>query len=53
MVVAVLPASAGFKRERPYTAANIAQRVQQWAADNGYGSVDGLVAAATACSDGL
>jgi hypothetical protein len=53
MVVAVLPQSALFQRERPYTAANIADRVNAWATARGYGSVQGLASAALECSTGL
>ena len=53
MIVAVLPASAGYKRERPHTAANIRQRVAQWSMERGYGGVDKLAAAASACAADL
>ena len=53
MIVAVLPASAGYKRARPYTSANIRQRVAQWSMERGYGGVDKLAAAASACATGL
>lgn len=53
MIVAVLPGSAGFERQRPYSAANIAARVDAWAKAAGYGSTAGLAGAAEACSAGL
>lgn len=53
MIVAVLPASAGYQRERPYTAANIAGRVAQWSKERGYGGVNELAAAVSACAVGL
>lgn len=53
IVVAVLPSSRTFQRNRPHTAANIAQRVEAWAAANGYGSTKDLSAFAEACARGL
>jgi hypothetical protein len=53
MIVAVLPGSATFKRERPYTAANIARRVAQWSQERGYGGIDKLAEAASGCAAGL
>ncbi|AZO80011.1 MULTISPECIES: hypothetical protein [unclassified Bosea (in: a-proteobacteria)] len=53
MVVAVLPATVAYQRTRPYTAENIAQRVEAWALERGYGSTAGLAAAAQACGRGL
>ncbi len=53
MVVAVLPRTITFERVRPYTAANIAARVDAWAKAEGYGSTTGLAAAAKACAAGL
>ena len=53
MVVAVLLGSRHFERTRPYTRENIAQRVQDWAAAQGYGSVQALADAALQCSAGL
>ena len=53
MVVAVLPSSRTFQRVRPYSAENIAQRVQAWAKAQGYGGVLGLGAAALQCATGL
>ena len=53
MIVAVLPASAGYQRERPYTANNIAARVAQWSKERGYGGVDQLAAAVGACAADL
>jgi hypothetical protein len=53
MVVAVLPFTAEYRRVRPYTAANIAERVEAWAKQNGYGSTAGLARAAKACGQGL
>jgi len=53
MLVAVLPRTAGFHRERPYTAANLAERVAIWSRESGYGSTEALVAAMTECGDQL
>jgi hypothetical protein len=53
IVVAVLPGTAAYHRVRPYTAANIAERVGAWAQENGYGSTAGLAQAAKACGQGL
>lgn len=53
MVVAVLPGTLGYRRERPYTAANIAERVAAWAAEKGYGSTAGLASAVMACRAGI
>jgi hypothetical protein len=53
MVIAVLPKTEMYARKRPYTAANIAGRVESWAVDNGYGSVSGLAEAALECSAAL
>jgi hypothetical protein len=53
MVVAVLPGTVGFQRVRPYTAANIADRVEAWASAHGYGSTADLARAAQACGGGL
>ena len=49
MVVAVLPGSTLYQRVLPYSRDNIAQRVQAWAVEHGYGSVEGLAAAAQDC----
>jgi len=53
MVVAVLPQSAAFRRERPYNAENLARRLDAWAAERGYGNTQGLANAALECSNGL
>lgn len=53
MVVAVLPGSRGFQPARPYSADNIAQRVQSWAQAQGYPDVQALGAAALQCAAGL
>ena len=53
MVVAVLPGSRQFERNRPYTQANLDQRVQAWAVARGYGSVQALAETALQCSAGL
>jgi hypothetical protein len=53
MIVAVLPGSRNFKLERPYTRANIEQRVAAWAAANGYGDTSGLAKAISGCASGL
>jgi len=53
MIVAVLPGTSSFRRERPYTAANIAARVESWAMDNGYVSTSALARAVEACTTGL
>lgn len=42
IVVAIVPASAGYNLQRPYTADNIRHRLDVWAAANGYGSSIGL-----------
>ena len=53
MVVAVLPGSRQFERNRPYTQTNLDQRVQAWAVARGYGSVQALAETALQCSAGL
>ncbi|MBY3329005.1 hypothetical protein HFN88_05205 [Rhizobium laguerreae] len=53
MVVAVLPGTATYNRVRPYTTANIAERVNSWAKEQGYGSTAGLARVAQACGTGL
>jgi hypothetical protein len=53
MVVAVLPASLGFERLRPYSRENIAARVQSWARAQGYGSMQDFSASVLACASGL
>ena len=53
MVVAVLPGSRQYQRVLPYSRDNIAQRVKAWAVANGYGSVEGLAAAAKDCAGPL
>ncbi|MBS1182739.1 MAG: hypothetical protein H6Q99_2619 [Proteobacteria bacterium] len=53
MVVAVLPGTLGFERVRPYSAANIAERVDGWAKTQGYSSTAGLARAVQACGGDL
>ncbi|HYF56342.1 MAG TPA: hypothetical protein VEA41_18965 [Salinarimonas sp.] len=53
MVVAVIPGSRTFQRVRPYSAQNIAARVEAWAAQQGYGSTATLARATLACAEGL
>lgn len=53
MVVAVLPATRGFKRVRPYSPENIRQRVEEWAAANGYGGLSELKTSVLSCAQGL
>jgi hypothetical protein len=53
MVVAVIPGSRSFQRKRPYSAENISDRLEAWAEANGYGSLDALGGAITACAEGL
>lgn len=53
MIVAVLPESRRFNPARPYTADNIRQRVEGWAAANGYGSTARLKEAVVSCATGL
>lgn len=53
MAVAVLPGTLAYKRERPYSAENIAERVEAWSSEKGYGSTAGLARAVAACSPGL
>lgn len=53
MIVAVLPRTENYRPARPYTDANIAERVKAWAQDRGYGSLADLAAAAAACAEGL
>jgi hypothetical protein len=53
MIVAVLPGTGGFQPARPYSAANIAARVQAWAQARGYGSLAGLADAMAGCAQGL
>ena len=53
MVVAVLPGTIAFRRERPYSAANLRSRVEAWAQERGYGGLQGLADAALDCASGL
>lgn len=53
MIIAVLPGSNLFKRERPYTAENIAKRVEAWATEQGYGTLDEMAAVMIVCAEGL
>jgi hypothetical protein len=53
MVVAVLPGSKMYQRALPYSRDNIAQRVKAWAVEHGYGSLEGLAAAAQDCGQPL
>ena len=53
MVVAVLPGSKMYQRALPYSRDNIAQRVKAWAVEHGYGSLEGLAAAAQDCGKPL
>lgn len=53
MIIAVLPGSDLYKRERPYTAENIAKRVEAWATEQGYGTLDEMAAAMMVCAEGL
>ena len=53
MIIAVLPGTAAYLRQRPYTADNIAERVDAWAEGNGYGSTADLARAVRVCAPGL
>jgi hypothetical protein len=53
MIIAVIPGSRSYKRERPYSAENIKDRVQKWSAEQHYGSLDELSAAIAECAKGL
>jgi len=53
IIVAVLPNTITFLRKRPYTPTNIAERLESWAKQNGYGSTDGLAHAVNGCAPGL
>lgn len=53
MIVAVMPGTDTYRRARPYTEANIADRVRTWAQEKGYGSVADLAAAMVSCAEGL
>ena len=52
MIIATMPGTRAYKRERPYSATNIAARVDAWATEQ-YGSRDAMEAAVLACADGL
>jgi len=52
MLVAIIPGSVLYKRERPYTTANIASRMKAWAEER-YGSLDAFKAAMKICGDRL
>lgn len=53
MIVAVLPKTITYRRERPYSAVNIAARVDAWAKEQGYGSTAGLAQTVSGCAPGL
>lgn len=53
IIVAVIPGSRTYKRERPYTANNIAARVETWANEHGYGSLPQLAEVMKGCADGI
>lgn len=53
MIIAVIPKSRTYKRVRPYTAANIKDRVEKWSAEQNYGSLAEMSAAIEECAKGL
>jgi hypothetical protein len=50
ILVAIVPQSRDFQLDRPYGADNIKRRVEAWASEKGYGSIDGLLAAVRSCA---
>ncbi len=53
IVVAVLPESKKFERIRPYTGKNIEQRIKNWASENKYKSLNGLIKSINQCAKKL
>jgi hypothetical protein len=53
MIVAVLPGTIAYRRERPYSQANITKRVEAWLREQNYGSLQAMGAAMKECSAGL
>lgn len=50
MIVAIIPKSAGYKLERPYSVDNITARVTDWLASHGYGPLQTFGTTGKACS---
>lgn len=50
ILVVIIPRSAGFERQRPYSAQNISARVTSWLASHGYGEQAGLAQAIDPCA---
>jgi hypothetical protein len=50
MIVAVIPKSAGYKLQRPYSADNITARVTGWLASHGYETLQSFSTTAQACA---
>jgi hypothetical protein len=53
ILVAIMPGSAAFQLQRPYTATNIAARAAAWADTKGYGSADGFSQLVQSCGKEL
>jgi hypothetical protein len=49
MIVAIIPKSAGYKLERPYSAYNITARVTDWLGSHGYETLQSFSTTAQAC----
>ncbi|SED27899.1 hypothetical protein SAMN05444161_2900 [Rhizobiales bacterium GAS191] len=53
MIVAIVPGSASYKLERPYSVDNIGRRVAAWLAEHHYGSLAGFAGLMKACAGQL
>jgi hypothetical protein len=53
IIVAILPGTAAYKLQRPYTAANVALRVTQWVTERGYKDLPAFVDHMRSCESHL
>ena len=49
-IVAIIPVTAEYRRERPYSAANIDSRVRDWLTEHGYGKLQDFVNRIVGCA---